>query len=366
MKRRAPAKRLDQLDENFQAKSVGDELRWFDAFHRGIALRGLGWPQENFQKKHFRRLPDRATAKLSEGVQVLSHCPASVFLSFSTSSPIISVRMTLADPEQMNHMPATGMSGVELYFREGSRWIAAATATPPVHEKFTTQSLIKDGPSRSREYRLYLPLYKRLERIEIGLAPTAKPKAIPARHRPIVFYGTSITQGGCANTAGGDFVSQLGRQLEIEMINLGFSGNGKGEPEIARLISQIDARAFVVDYAANADVELLQRTLPNLIDIVRKKHPSTPIILMSCVPFNQSLWDRKSFRILEQKRDIMLAEYLRARQAGDERLHFIDGHALLPCGESGIFVDGVHPTSQGFGILAERLGPQLSRILSWE
>lgn len=193
MKRTAPARRLDQLDENFQAKSGKAGLRWYSAFHQGISLRGLGWPEENYAKKHFRRLPDLATTKLSEGVQALSHCPASVFLSFRTNSPDISVRMTVAHLEQMNHMPATGMSGVELYFRDGSRWHAAATAALAIQEKATTQSLIKDGLSNTREYRLYPPLYKRIEQIEIGLAPTAMLKAIPAADRPVVFYGTSIT-----------------------------------------------------------------------------------------------------------------------------------------------------------------------------
>lgn len=366
MVQKSSPKRLDQLDKNFKSIVTEQALRWIDAFDRRIAIRGRGWPAENDQKKHFRRLPDRATSELSEGVQALSHCPASVFLSFFTAAPDISVRLTVTEFEQVNHMPATGLAGVELYYREGSRWYAAAGAAPSPKERTITTSLMKNGSGQLREYRLYLPLYQQLEQIEIGLTPGARIKAAPSIERPVVFYGTSITQGGCANTAGSDFVSQLGRMLETEVANLGFSGNGRGEPEMARLISEIDARAFILDYAANAELELLRATLPKFVAILRKRHPLTPIVLLGCVPFNQSRWDRSCFTLLEQKRDVIMAHYIQARKAGDRHLHFIDGHGLLPMGESGVFVDGIHPTSLGFAILAERLRPQLSRILSWE
>jgi len=361
-----PTKRLEQLDRNFQSNAGKASVRWIDAFDKRLAVHGLGWLRENRRDKHFRRLPDRAAASLSEAVQLLSHCPASVFLSFFTNSPDLSVRLTLADTAQRPHMAPTGAAGAELYFRDGHQWHAAATLKPSLSEKQTIQGLLEGAPKERREYRLYLPLYQRVENIAIGIPPGFKVEPSPAAQRPLFFYGTSITQGGCANTPGSDFVSLLGRRLDTEVINFGFSGNGKGEPEIARLIREVDAEAFVLDYLANVGPELLQSTLPEFVALLREKHPQTPIILIGNVPYNQTLWKADIYAQLERKREVLMEFYLERKRAGDADLHFIDGHGLLPIGESGVYVDGVHPTSYGFALMAERLAPQLSRILLWK
>lgn len=360
-------RRLEQIDRNFQSKTGEKTLRWIDAFDKKVALRGLAWLKENRRKKSFRRLPDRAAQELSEGVQVLSRFPASAFLSFFTDSADISVRMEIANLEQMDHMPATGQSGAELYFRDGQNWYAAAVAKASLTETTFTRSLIEGATREHREYRIYLPLYKELTKISIGIEPKAKIEPAPAKNtHPVFLYGTSITQGGCANTAGSDFVSQVGRMLDTEVINFGFSGNGKGEPEIARLISEIDAEMFVLDYVANVDPERLRDTLPPFVSILRAKHPTTPIVLVGNVPYDQTLWHEATRSRLDHKRDVMMSFYLATKAAGDSNIHFIDGNSLLIPGQSGTYVDGVHPTSGGFSKIAERLAPQLASILLWK
>lgn len=360
--------RLKELDSNFQHNEGKGDLEWVDAFDERIALQGLGWPLENRAARHFRRLPERLMNGFSDGVRVLSRCPAGVFLSFVSNSPDISVRIVLADCEWVEHMPATGMAGAELYIREGSRWYAAAVAKPSLSEKIFTRSLLENAPPIFRECRLYLPLYKEVTSVEIGFSANTEIRLAPTREatRPIIFYGTSITQGGCANTSGSDYVSQLGRSLDREVVNLGFSGNGRGEPEVAKAISEIDAEACVLDYVANADLDLLKATLPEFVAILRTRNPSVPIILLGNIPCDQSLWDKNCLDTLEEKRDFLMAFYLSCRRNGDPNIHFLDGHGLLPIGQSGVFVDGVHPTSFGFAIMAERIAPQLSRILLWK
>jgi len=142
--------RLDQLDKNFRVKPGGTALKWLDAFDGQLCLRGLAWPLENRKQKSFRRLPDRAETGLPEGVRILSHCPSSVFLSFFTNSTAISVRLTVADLNQMNHMPSTGMSGAELYFRDGPAWHPVATATPSLTETSFTCVLTEGAPRHRR------------------------------------------------------------------------------------------------------------------------------------------------------------------------------------------------------------------------
>lgn len=354
-------------DSNFGQSQAEGGLRWIDSFDESVSLRGLAWLEENRGERSFRRLPTRPgiEEELSPGVQALSHCPAGAFLSFFTDSATIALRMEVADREVMDHMPGTGQSGAELFFRAGHSWYPAATARPPGNETVFTCELIKDGPGIRREFRLYLPLYKAIREAALGVDPGARLEPSPSTTRPVVFYGTSITQGGCASTAGSGFVSEVGRLLDREVINLGFSGNGKGEPVMARLVSEIEAEMFVLDYAANVSPEELRATLAPFISILREKHPTTPIVLVGNVPYNMILWDRQRWDNLEKKRDTLMAGYLAARQGGDEQVYFVDGLSLLQAGGSGYYVDGVHPTSGGFAEMARNLAPQLSSILIW-
>lgn len=291
-------------------------------------------------------------------------CPAGVHLAFFTDSAELSVRMEAADTAPMGHMPATGMAGAELYFREEGRWYPLATARPSVTEPKFEANLFRNVPRRLREYRLYLPLYKPLVSLALGFEPGAVVRAshAPRGSKPWFFYGTSITQGGCASTAGSEFVSMVGRLLDAETVNFGFSGNGKGEPAMARLIRQVDAEMYVLDFLANADRESLDSVLTEFLRILREKRPRTPVIIVSSPAFNQILWNEEARAVEADKRDTAMRVYLRARDAGDRHLHFVDGRGILPAGIDGAYVDGVHPTSHGFALMAERLALQLRAI----
>lgn len=340
------------------------KLLWLDAFDRRLALRGLAWMDENRAAKQFRRFPDRAEKYASKAVKELSHCTAGVFLSFFTDSAEISVRMKVANHTPMTHMPSTGMVGAELFFKENNAWHPATTARPAASDTSFEGQLFHSALPKLCEYRLYFPLYKKLEEISLGFVRGSKiePAPAPKDTKPIFFYGTSITQGGCANTTGSDYVSTLGRALNTEVINFGFSGSGRGEPGMARLIRQIDAEIFVLDFLTNAPEATLDEVLPEFIRLLREKRRETPIVIISGPAFNQILWDPARRAIIDRKRDTAMRTYLKRKDAGDKNIHFIDGSALLPAGLTGTYVDGVHPTSHGFAIMAERLEPQLRAL----
>ena len=122
---------------------------------------------------------------------------------------------------------------------------------------------------------------------EIGLPADAKlSKAEPYKNedsslrKPIVFYGTSITQGGCASRPGMVHTAILQRRLDHPVVNLGFSGNGKMEPEVVELMAEIDASCFVIDCLPNMDAkEVAERTEP-LVRKLREAQPKTPILLV--------------------------------------------------------------------------------------
>ncbi len=355
---------IEKIDRNFAVSSdTSDGLIWLDAFDRRLSLRGHGWVGEAIAARSFRRAPERAVHTLTESVQYLTQCPASVFLSFHTDTQELSVRVRNKNTEYMNHITRVGSAGMELYVRDGTQWLPYSQTIPPSDAAVFQQPLLQGQPRILREFRLYLPLYMWLEELTLGFSADAQIHPSPSKHKPILFYGTSITQGGCANTAGSDFVSILGRMLDIDTINFGFSGSGRGEPEVAQLIREVDASMFVLDYAANCEPERLRDTLPPFVQILREAHPNTPIVVVGPLGFNKSEHSLYYRNTSEGRRDNSIRFYIQRKDAGDTNIHFIDGEGLLPIGITGTYVDGVHPTSAGFAMIAERLFPQLAVIL---
>lgn len=359
----SPFESIEKIDRNFRSDLGSPDLEWIDAFDPRVAIRGLGWVHEN---RSFRRVPERVVPTLSAAVQQLSRCPSGGFIAFRTNADEIAVRMAVSDCKAMSHMPLAGSAGAELYLRENQAWIPVGTAYPGADNPVFERRLVLGMGNHLREYRLYLPLYKPLEALAIGVTPGARVEPVLSTRKPIVFYGTSITQGGCANTAGADYVSAIGRLMDYDTYNLGFSGNGKGEPEMARLIAEVDAAMFVIAYSTNCEVAELQATLPEFVRIIRKRHPLTPIVLQSGVAFSATRWNQTLRLKNLTRRDLIIRYYIEARDRGDLNLYFIDGEGLLPPSISGTTVDGLHPTNAGFTLMTQQYVPQLNMILAWE
>jgi lysophospholipase L1-like esterase len=263
----------------------------------------------------------------------------------------------------MPHMPATGVSGVDLYVNTGSSWHWLATGRPTNTTNST--ALVASLPAQRREYLLHLPLYNGVSNVEIGITGGASIAALPREQKtakPIVFWGTSITQGGCASRPGMVHTAILGRRLDVPVINLGFSGNGKMEPEVAALIAEIDAAVYVMDCLPNCTAdEVKERTAP-LVAILRKARPATPIVLVEDRTYAdafliQSRKDRNS-----SARAALKAEYEKLVAAGERNLHYLRGDTLLGAdGED--TVDGSHPTDLGFVRQAEAMESILAPLL---
>src|SRR5262249_28093654 len=173
---------------------------------------------------------------------------------FRSDATEVHARWTLTGKNlAMNHMPATGVSGLDLYAKSPQgkwQWLGVGRPTAQTNTGVLAKGLPASG---TRELLLYLPLYNGVSSVEIGLPKAAKlsKAALPAYRKPIVFYGTSITQGGCASRPGMVHTAILGRRLDWPVINLGFSGNGKMEVELAHLLAEIDAGAYVLDCLPN-------------------------------------------------------------------------------------------------------------------
>jgi hypothetical protein len=342
------------LDPNFAVSRVADGLRWWRG---GFGIEGRGWDDA----EPFTRLPDRARGVVPDPVWGLSRNSAGISLGFATDSPRLAVRWTVCSAEMaLDHMPASGVSGVDLYFRHGERWRWAALGRAPKHPTNEAQ-LLRDLPRERRDYRLYLPLYNGITEIELGLDPESSLVARAPRPRPVVVYGTSIVNGGCASRPGMAYPAILGRMLDHPVTNLGFSGNARMELSLARFLAEVDASVFVLDCLPNMnDVMVEERAEPFVRELRATRRE--PIVLIENIVY-QGGWIDGSGPAWSAKKNAALRRAFEALvAAGVPDLHYVRADGLL--GEDGdATVDGTHPTDLGFLRMAEAIAPTLRTVL---
>ena len=208
-------------------------------------IEGTVFP-DSVKESPYDRLPVTYKEKVREPVWNLSRCSAGISVRFLSNSTSITLRWTLILDRSMNHMAATGIKGIDLYVKNDGRWRYVKTARPVAVENEV--SLVKNMTQEWREYRLFLPLYDGITHLEVGIDTSSLIKRpLPDKTKPIVFYGTSITQGGCASHPGMAHTNIISRKLGRDCINFGFSGNGRMEEPVAGLISEIDAAFYVIE-----------------------------------------------------------------------------------------------------------------------
>jgi lysophospholipase L1-like esterase len=334
---------------------------WSDA--KLLTVEGQGWTGDAL-KAPFDRLPAKAEGKVRDAVWGLSRDSAGICVRFASDSPAIHCRWALNKANlAMPHMAATGVSGVDLYVKTDGGWRWLSTGRPT--QQTNTAALVTGLPKQARDYLLYLPLYNGVSSVEIGIAKDAALSPLPRdakRNQPIVFWGTSITQGGCASRTGMVHTAILGRQLDLPVINLGFSGNGKMEPEVAELLAEIDAAVYVIDCLPNCvAAEVTERTAP-LVAILRKNHPTTPIVLVEDRTYSNAYLVASSRQRNDSSRAALRAEYDKLVKSGDKALYYIAGESLLGA-DSEDTVDGSHPTDLGFLRQAEAMSKVLTPLV---
>ncbi len=350
---------IGKLDKEMAAKKAEGGLNWYDVQQWGVE--GKAWQDT---ARYFDRLPARAQKMVRAPVWNLSRHSAGMCVRFETDATSISARWTLLSKSlAMTHMPATGVSGLDLYGQADDgqwRWVGVGR---PDHGPNVSGGLVGGLPAKRRAYAVYLPLYNGVQSVEIGLPATAKlwPLA-PRKDKPILFYGTSIMQGGCASRPGMAHSAMLGRRLDKPIVNLGFSGNGKMDLEIGELMAEIDACLYFVDCLPNMGAaEVAKRAVP-FVQILRKARPDTPIALVEDRTYQNFYIVPAARRRNESRRKELRNAYKRLLSMGVEGLTYIEGDPLL--GNDGeATVDSSHPTDLGFMRMANYLEPILRQIL---
>lgn len=332
---------------------------WYDA--TTFEIEGKGWSDT---ESVYDRLPAHAKGKVPEGVWGLSKHSAGLCVRFQTAARTVSVRWDLTSESlAMPHMPATGVSGVDLYRRtaEGSwQFVQNGRPTQVSGNRATFSIPITEG--KPTELLLYLPLYNGVKKLEIGVpAGTEIGKAPPrpeGKRRPLVFYGTSIVQGGCASRPGMAHVAILGRQLDWPVINLGFSGSGRMEPAVAEVLASLEPALYIIDCLwniSNLEESELTTRMTTLVKTIRAAHPSTPILFVG----QSQIHAENAPSPLERLQEKVIR---RLRAQGVPGLHLCAGKPLLGNDGEGT-VDSVHPNDLGMKYHADALAPVLRALL---
>lgn len=339
---------LQKLSDQLAVTKEGSELSWFDA--KNLRVEGKGWTDTTGS---YDRLPARAESFATDKVWGLSKNTASVCIHFVSNSREIHVEWDGGGA--MNHMAAAGNSGLDLYIRRGNDWVYKGTGRPnTTRTQRKIATVYSDNPE---EYLLNLPLYHNLNTLEIGIKDGAyiapAPRRVGGDAKPIVFYGTSITQGGCSSRAGMCHVSILGRWMEREVINLGFSGAGRMEPELAGLFTELDPEVFVLECLPNLFQGEVPDRVPAFVKILREKRPNMPILLVA----NPNLVDSHQENVNLKK---VFDDFIKA---GDKNLYYLASAPQVKGQENGT-VDGIHMTDLGFFRLSKAYYPILFDIIT--
>lgn len=274
-----------------------------------------------------------------------------MLVRFKTNAPSIDVRYQLMSARlDMPHMPATGVSGLDLYARDAQgrdRWLSV---TKPTQQEMRLQmaSGIDSLPEgRPRLFTIYLPLYNGVEQLEIGVPRDAAFEPVaPRAEKPFVFYGTSIMHGACASRPGLSITGIVGRRLQVPTVNLGFSGNGRMEKEVGEFLVELDPRAYIIDCLPNMRAsEVAERTAPLVLQL-RKARPQTPILLVEDRSYASSPF-RSSQRTRHAESRIALRKaFDQLIATGVKQLSYLPGDRLL--GDDGeATTDGSHPNDLG-------------------
>ena len=292
--------------------------------------------------------------KLSENLVNLSKNTAGGRIRFKTNTQRVKIKIVLEEIIHFSHFALTGSCGIDVYVGEGknTRWIKTLT---PVIGTNTVNGEIRFDNREYKNMTLYLPLYATVKEMEIGIEPEAKMELSKEYtiNKPIIFYGSSITQGCSASRPGCSYPAIVARKLDADFYNLGFSGSAHAEDVIAEYIGSLPASAIVLEYDHNEDdINVFRKNYYKFVNSIAERHTEIPIILMSRFSGGISI----SSKEMQERENIILSTYNELIKKGANSLHYICGSKIDDISiRQDWFVDGTHPNDLGMNIIANNL-----------
>ncbi len=350
------------LDKNFEIKTTLDlpDVKFFDVREEPFEIYGL-YDAKN--QAVFKRMPDEIANQMNINIQHLYLNTAGGRVRFSTDSPYVAIHAEYIEVSHHSHMTLINDAGFDLYEDSPTDGVSVYRGAfkPPYNLSSALESSCSLGEKKLRYFTINFPPYSSVKSLHIGIQEGAVlgEGAKYKNKRPILYYGSSITQGACASRPGNSYQNMISRSFGLDYINLGFSGNGKAEDVIVDYMSTIDMSVFVSDYDHNApNAEYLAKTSLNMYQKIRCAHPDIPYIMLSRPDFDANYNDSI------KRRDAIIDTYRFAKQQGDKNVYFIDGEGIFR-GEFSdcCTVDKTHPNDLGFAYMARAISCELRRAM---
>lgn len=337
---------------------------WFDPLEQFGRIEGQGWSDIGFN-----RLPAKAENTVREAVWSLSRHAAGLSIRFTTDAESLQITYEVDGNYAMNHMPATGVSGIDLYGKDESGQWLWYRGKNNFDDTVTFHFILEKSGSEGRTYQLYLPLYNNCKNLQLGIPKESGITFLPPRtEKPIVVYGTSIAQGACASRPGMAWTNILGRKLDYPITNLGFSGNGRLEPEVMEFVTQVDAAVYVLDCLPNlspnetrTEAEIKKRLYASITHI-RSKRPDADILLTHHAGYSDGEVDSARKGIYETLNRWTTEVFDDLRSEGATQLFMLPKNEINLSNDA--FVDGTHPTDLGMEQYAKAYKKKLTEILT--
>ncbi|MEM6343927.1 MAG: SGNH/GDSL hydrolase family protein [Bacteroidota bacterium] len=352
-------------------------LQWWNPIeHEFKVIEGQAWPRE--VEAPYDRLPSKAKSSVSNGVWGNSRHSAGLMIRFRSNSPRIQIRYIVKrkDDFALPHMPATGVSGIDLYALDSDGkevWCAGKRYfADTISYRFTSLKPNDGYHDLGREYRLYLPLYNEVQWLEIGVEQETYFEALPIRkEKPIVVYGTSIAHGACASRPGMAWTAIVGRKMDRPLINLGFSGSGRLEEEVIDLLAEIDAKIYILDCLPNLAADAWERLgltqsevkdrILNSVRTLKTDHPQTPVLLVDHAGYTEEFVNEARKEAYLSINQLQLEAFYQLQKEGIKGLYYLTKEEIgLQLDD---MVDGTHPTDLGMMRYAESYEQKLRSIL---
>ena len=343
-----------KIDKNMkvETKIERDGLRFYDIDQAPFKIHGVFREGDRYV-----RMPQDFAESINDSIRWLNGHTSGGRIRFVTDSPYIAVQAQISGSSKFSFFSVTGIMGCDVY--SGKRYYC--TIIPPLDTVAEYENVVDIPDPCEREYTVNMPIYSCVHKIYIGIKEGSTLKAAPDYNitKPIVFYGSSITQGGCASRPGNTYPAQISRELNTDFISFGLAGSAKGEEEVARYISTLDMTAFCYDYDYNANsLAEYKETHEKFFKIIRAAQPELPII-MTTRP-KKHLTNGEIERV-----NVMMQTYQNAVDAGDKNVYYIKGCDLLEDSVAEVsLIENCHPNDCGFASMAKAYSKKLKEILA--
>ena len=348
--------KISDIDKNFNINTkIPEDISWFDCETEPFKIYGI--MREGNQ---FRRMPQNIADTVNKKVMYLNLHTAGGRVRFKTDSTKIAILANMPSVSKMSHFPFVGSCGFDLYEEREDDTVYLGSYNPPMDIEKGFSSILSVGTEKKmRSFTINFPSYSEVSKLYIGLEenseiyePTPYINTIP-----VVYYGSSITQGACSSKPGDTYQNFISRRFKLDYLNLGFSGSAVAEDSISEYISNLDMSIFVYDYDHNSpNPEHLAATHEKMFLAIRKKHPNLPIIMLTRPRYERNNDTERRLKVIEQT-------YNNAIARGDNNVYLLKGYEMLAPIKNNGLVDGVHPTSLGFWFMSCAIGNVIEEIL---